>query len=210
MRKDRVPLGVGDDALDVPSHVCFFHDGEEELRSTQLAFLRPAIDDPRQAVLLFGPSGAAEQLLSFLEADLGRTLSGLVLAYRVVLAEGDEDPDLQLENLVGPLRNLVEAGHELVRVVGRVAWQVPNYPPPADFLWYESRITPLVLELPVAVLCAYDTGRLPGEALAHGGLECHPQILMGGKISPSPSYVPPEQFLSRRLVPMLNESGASR
>lgn len=206
MKIDRIGLGIGEVQLPVPSHVCLFHEGEADLRATQLAYLRPAIDDPRQAVLLVGPSGIAQRQLAYLEADLGRSLSGLVVANRLVLAQGDRDPDTQLENLLGPLEQLVAAGYDAVRVLGPVAWSVPGYPPPEDFLWYESRITPLVTEWPVVVLCAYDVTQLPGQALAYGGLESHPLTFMSGRLSESPIFVPPERFVAARLVPLLNRS----
>jgi hypothetical protein len=205
MTMERSALGVGGTDVAVPSHICLFHEGENDLRATQLAYLRLAIDDPRQAILLFGPSGAAQRQLGHLEADLGRSLSKEVMANRVVLAEGDDDPDLQLENLIGPIQYLVQEGYALVRVLGPVAWGVPNYPPPGDFLWYESRITPVISRWPVLVLCAYDVTQLPGSALAYGGLETHPQILTSGRLSASPIYVPPERFVSRRLMPLLNQ-----
>lgn len=206
MKVDRIALGAGDAHVPLGSHVCLFHEGETDLRATQLAYLRPAIDDPRQAVLFVGPSGVAERQLASLEADLGRSLSDMVSADRLVLAQGDRDPDTQLENLFGPLEHLVAAGYDVVRVLGPVAWAVPGYPPPEDFLWYESRITPLLTELPVVVLCAYDVTQLPGQALAYGGLETHPLVLMSGRLSESPIFVPPERFVSARLVPLLNES----
>jgi len=208
MKMDRVALGVGDIEVTVPSHVCLFHQGETDLRATQLAFLRPATLNRREAILLVGPSGAAGRQLAYLEADLGRTLSDEVAAGRIVLAHGDADPDAQLENLFVPLGQLVAAGYDFVRVLGPVAWGVPGYPPPEDFLWYESRITPLLQEFPAVVLCAYDVTALPGPALAYGGLETHPLTLMSGRLSESPIFVQAELFVSGRLVPLLNETDA--
>jgi hypothetical protein len=203
MKMDRVPLGIGDAEVEAPSHICLFHDGEAQSRPVRLAFLRPAIEDPRQAMLLYGRKGVAERQLALLEADLGRSLSDEIAASRIYLAAGDPEPDAQLENLIEPIERLL-AGHTFVRIVGTTAWDVTDFPPPEDFLWFESRVTALIADWPVVVLCAYDVSVMPGIALAYGGLQTHPLVLTNGRLGASPMYVPPDRYVSHSLMPLLN------
>ena len=109
------PLGIGDQDVRVPSHLGLFYDAEPDLRRVQLQFLRPAIDDPSQGIVLFGPPGVAQNLLTHLEADLGRSLDSEVRSGRILVAHTDSDPDQLLENIRDALATLAARGHGIIR-----------------------------------------------------------------------------------------------
>jgi DcmR-like sensory protein len=188
------------EAYPVPSHVALFHYGEEELRERLFDFLKPALDDPKQAVYMCGPPGAASTFLRYLETSVGRNLHAEVSEGRIVLGKGDRDADEQLQNLLDPVRKLSERGFDLVRVVGPADWDVPGYAAPEDFLWYESRIVPAIQDFPVVVMCLYDAARLPAAAFLYGALETHTHTLINGVLSENPSYVPFDRYLTERLI----------
>ena len=194
-------------ACPIPSHVALIHYGEDELRERLFDFLRPALDDPKQAVYLCGPPGAASRLLGYLEQDPGRDLHEEVDKRRIVLGHGDPDADQQLQNHLDAVHELCERGFSLVRVVGTTAWDVA----PEDFLWYESRVLPGIEGLPVAIVCTYDAAELPAPALLYGALETHTHTLIHGVLSENPSYLPFDRYLAERLIhlPWL-EPGAER
>jgi hypothetical protein len=183
-----------------PGHIALVHDGEGELRERLFDFLSPALDDPKQAIYLCGPPGAASRLLSYLETSAGRGLRSEVTERRIVLGHGDRDADRQLQNLLDPVRELCARGFSPVRVVGPAAWDAGGYSAPEDFLWYESRILPGIEGLPVAVLCTYDAAELPAAALLYGASETHTHTMIGGVVSESPSFLSADRYLKTRLV----------
>jgi hypothetical protein len=184
----------------VPSHVALIHYGESELRERLFDFLGPALDDPKQAIYLCGPPGAAPTLLGYLETSAGRNLRAEVTARRIVLGEGDPDADQQLQNLLDPVRELCDRGFDLVRVVGPADWDVPGYAAPEDFLWYESSIMPAIRDLQAVVLCQYDAARLPAAAFLYGALETHTHTVINGVLSKNDSYLPFDRYLAERLM----------
>jgi hypothetical protein len=76
---------------------------------------------------------------------------------------------------------------------------VPSFPPPEDFLWFESRLTEVLADFPVIVLCPYDLARMPARAIAYGALEAHPFLWSAGVVRPNPQFIPPERYLRERL-----------
>jgi DcmR-like sensory protein len=196
----RVRFAENEADITAPCHLALVHYGEAEMRERVLDFLRPALDDPKQAVYLCGPPGGAARLLAYLEMKVGRDLRPEVTQRRIVLGQGDPDADQQLQNLLDPVRELADRGFSPVRVVGPAAWDVPGYSAPEDFLWYESRILPGVDDLPVAIMCTYDASELPAPALLYGALETHTHTLINGVLSESPSFLPADRYLRTRLI----------
>jgi len=186
--------------VSAPSHFALLHYGEAELRERLFDFLSPALDDPKQAIYLCGPPGWASRLLGHLETSVGRDLRPLVAERRIILGQGDQDADQQLQNLLDPVRELCGRGFSLVRVAGPADWDVPGYAAPEDFLWYESRIGPAIEGLPVAVMCGYDTARLPASALIYGALETHSHTMINGVVSESLSFLSADSYLKTRLI----------
>jgi hypothetical protein len=195
----------------VPSHVALFHQGEAEVRSAVLEFMREAVDRPSQALFCFGEPGVGERLLRALEAHVGRDLSPDHRAGRIVVGQADPDVDRQLENIIAPLEAFRASGFALVRFVGIVAWNAPHFPPPEDFLWFESKLNEVISDFPVIGLCPYDLGRLPARAIAYGALETHPFLLSGGVLRKNPEFIPPDRYLRDRLLrlPWLQEEPAT-
>jgi hypothetical protein len=196
-----VRFAHGQQQLVSPCHFVLIHYGEEELLEGVLDFLMPALEDPKQAIYLCGPGGEASRSLAHLAEHVGRDLRADVAERRIVLGHGDRDADQQLQNLLDPLRELVDRGFSMVRVVGPAAWGVIGFATPEDFLWYESRILPGIKDLePTAIMCTYDAARLPARALVYGALETHTHTMIDGLLSESPSFMPADAYLKTRLI----------
>ena len=196
----QVRFARSDQQVTAPEHFALVHHGEEELREKLFDFLRPALDDPKQAIYLCGPPGWASRLLGHLETSVGRDLRSEVAERRIILGHGDRDVDQQLQNLLDPVRELCERGFSPVRVAGPAAWDVPGYAAPEDFLWYESRVLPGIEGLPVTIMCTYDAARLPASALLYGAFETHTHTLIDGVFSESPSFLSADTYLTTRLI----------
>jgi hypothetical protein len=194
------PLGFGHRELPLPGHLCLIHDSYAELRLRQFDFLADALGDPQHGVGLFGAPGVAEHLRRDLEIDLDRSLDDEVRRGKLVLVESDPDPDVYLERVRETLDALSARGYALSRSLGRVSWNVPGFPEPEDQLWFESRLDALIASSQAIVVCAYDLSALPGCALAYGGVETHPQIVLGGQLTDNPSFIEPQRYFTERLL----------
>jgi hypothetical protein len=165
-----------------------------------LSFLAQGLDRPDEALFCFGQPGIGERLLRDLEQRTGRDLSSDHRAGRIVLGKSDPDVDRQLDNVIGPLEVFRARGFRLVRFVGVVAWNVPDFPPPEDFLWFESKVTEVLAGFRVICLCPYDLASMPARAIAYGALEAHPYVLSDGKLRANPEFIPPDRYLRERLL----------
>jgi DNA-binding CsgD family transcriptional regulator len=196
------PLGIADQEISVPAHIGLFYDAEPDLRRVQLKFLQPAIDDPRQGIVLFGPPGVARTMLRHLEADLGRSLKDELASGRILIAQTDSDPDQLLENIREAIAAVAAKGHGIVRFFADVKWGAPGFPLPEDALWVESRVNDLLANTGALVVCAYDVSRLPDKALILGGLQTHPIMVIGDWLSENPNYLEPADYLRTFLLQM--------
>jgi hypothetical protein len=194
-----VDLGFGGQRVSAPAHIGLFYSGTEDL-SEQFAFVRGGLSQPREAVVVFGPKGIPARFLKAFQGTLERDLGRDITAGRLVVFEGDTDPDAQLTRLVRAITTLVEKGAAVVRVLAIVAWGAPGWPAPEDFLWIESRLEAASSALPVAMICAYDVTSMPGPALIYAGIESHTLLSIGGKVATNPLAVEAEAYLTDRLL----------
>jgi hypothetical protein len=151
-------------------------------------------------MLLLGAPEVGPALLGALESDRGRSLADDIRKGRLVLIEADRDGDQQLESYRTALDALADRGYQIIRAVGRVAWDIPGFAPPEDFLWIESKLNEIVAERRTIMLCAYDLRELPVDALTYGGLETHPLYVRAGELVDSPLYVEPSEYVKSRLL----------
>jgi hypothetical protein len=123
------------------------------------------------------------------------------------VGQADPDVDRQLDNLIEPLEALRARGTTLVRLIGIVAWDVPSFPPPEDFLWFESKVNEVIADFRVIAVCPYDVAQVPARAIAYGALETHPLVLSGGVLSENRQFIAPDRYVRERLLrlPWLQE-----
>jgi hypothetical protein len=192
------PVGLPDFPL--PSHTSLLSGRSSDIYEVSLAFLMQGLDRPDEALFCFGRPGIGDRLLREMETRTGRDLTSDHRAGRIVLGHSDPDVDQQLENVIEPLETMRSRGFALVRFVGIVAWNVPEFPPPEDFLWFESRLNEVLGDFPVACLCPYDVALMPAKAIAYGALEAHPFVLSDGTLRRNPQFMPPDRYMRERLL----------
>lgn len=196
MQSTRVPLGFGDQEIEVPSHACLFYYDDVELRGS-LGFLVQALEDPEQAIVLFGQPERLEEVLGYLAAGRADQVDAARLAGRIVLVGGASEADALLGHIGATLDGLMERGVRLIRFLGFIAWDEEGWPTHEDLLRFEARVTDAARRYPVVVICAYDASRLPGPLLIFGGIHTHPLTIVGGVLCVNPHYVSADEYLAR-------------
>ena len=197
----RSPLGIANGDVEVPSHICLMYVGDDELTRALVSFVRPALDQAGEGVVLFGAPGVASMFLERLESSAaGRDVTAALGAGRIALTETARDVGQQVENILEAAEGLARKGLRPIRMFGRVEWDVPGFALPEDFLWCESVLNRVISRVPAILVCVYDVTRLPATALLLGGIETHPFVVVNGTLSTNPHFVPPERFLSERLL----------
>jgi hypothetical protein len=177
-----------------PVHRCVFYAGERDIGAL-LEYVRPAIGQARQPLVLFGPPGMPASLRRALHEHFPDQAFPAV-----ILVECDSDPDAMVELAIGTIRRLVDEGAEWVRLLALAGWDVPGWPAPEDYLWAEARITESLGDLPAEVICGYDVTSLPGAALIYSGLEAHSLISIGHRSAPCELTISATDMLRERIV----------
>lgn len=191
-------LGIDDTVVRIPAHIGLFYNAELELRQLRLQFLRPAVEDRHQGIMLLTLPGLARGALQDLETDMGVSLETEVRNGRVLSAHFGSDADLMLEKVRDAREALAARGQSVIRIFAQVALGDPGFPPTEDYFWAESRVNIRLTETQV-VLCAYDLSQLPDPALIHGALETHPSVVIGGRFTESPAYLAPADYMRSLL-----------
>jgi DcmR-like sensory protein len=112
------------------------------------------------------------------------------------LISGNSSGDALLEEIGERVKAAVDRGEPLVRIFGNLGWGFPGWPTDTELLRLEARVTDVIRNLPVVVMCAYDARGVPGRNFHLGGLECHPWAFHRNALRPNDQYVPAEQFLA--------------
>jgi hypothetical protein len=193
-------LGIGDQVVPIPAHIGLLYDAEPERHRMRLEFLRPALEDRREGIMLLVPPRLARGAVRDLEADIGGSLDSEVRIGRVVVAHYRSDPDLLLENIRSVLDALAARRFGIIRVFAQVAWGAPGFPLPEDHLWAESRLNNVLADTRVIMVCAYDVSQLPDWALVTGALETHPRMVIGGRLADNPNYLAPPEYMRSLLL----------
>ena len=191
-----VPLGIGDRDVPVPSHICLFYNSDDELRD-RLGFLAIGLDDPDQVCVLFGTHKRLAQIVAYLVEDTGRDIEAAIAEKRLVLIDGASTGDATLAHVGHTLDEIAAGGTKLIRFLGFIGWDNPEWPDEAELLAFESKVNLAVTKYPAIILCSYQLNALRGRVLFHGGIETHPMTVVGTRIHDNPHYLRPEEYLVR-------------
>lgn len=196
MPQTRVPLGIGDRDVPVPSHICLFYDDDAELRE-RLSFLMLGLDDPTQACVLFGNHRRLSEIVGYLIEDGVADIERAITERRLVLIEAASTGDATLAHIGHTLDDLVAGGAQVIRFLGFIAWGDPAWPGEQELMAFEAKVNDAVLSYPAVIVCSYKLGALPGPVLIHSGLETHPITVIRGKLHDNPHFISPSDYLVR-------------
>ncbi|HEV2009505.1 MAG TPA: MEDS domain-containing protein [Candidatus Limnocylindria bacterium] len=196
----RAKLGFAELSVDVPSHICLFYSDDNELRQ-RLGFLAHTLDEPDQVAVLFGKQERLEEVLGYIGTDFRRDLADDLKAGRIVLVNGNRDPDALLGGIATALDATVARGATLIRFLGFIGWGDMDWPETEDLMVFEAKVTEAVKSYPAVVVCTYNTEKLPGSVLIFAGIETHPFTILGTTLCENPHYVPFADYIERRGRP---------
>jgi hypothetical protein len=108
--------------------------------------------------------------------------------------EGRFDPQLMLATLEGALRDSIQSGFPMSRLICNMEWAAENRPAVNDLLEYEMRFNYVSAKYPDPVICTYDLSKFRADFVIDV-MRTHPMIIIGGILQPNPFFVPPDEFL---------------
>ncbi|MEA2661715.1 MAG: hypothetical protein QOH08_1287 [Chloroflexota bacterium] len=196
----RAPLGFAELEVDVPIHICLFYSSDDELRQ-RLGFLAHTLDEPGQVAVLFGKQERLEEVLGYIGQDFARDVAADLEAGRIVLVNGNRDPEALLGGIAAALDATVARGATLIRFLGFIGWGDMDWPETEDLMVFEAKVTEAVKSYPAVVVCTYNTEKLPGSVLIFAGIETHPFTILGTTLCANPHYVPFASYIERRGRP---------
>ncbi|HBL35923.1 MAG TPA: hypothetical protein DDZ55_03845 [Firmicutes bacterium] len=202
-KRGLVDLGFTEEKVPVGTHTCLFYWDEAKKNRMLLKFLAAGLRNQEKVVCLLD-SLTRTEILNWFRAEKidignGDPEAALLVAKNkeVYYPEGYFDP----EEMIGRWRQYAEEaiadGFKQVRVTGEIHWLCAGIPGAERFFEYEKMINDCLKELPITVLCQFDTNQLPGTAILDL-LKVHPLTIANGQIIYNPFYPVPERE-QRRL-----------
>lgn len=182
------------------THICQVFSDDEERCDILFRFILNGLQG-RDRIACYSEKAVEEGLREiFLQHDLSYddcirekrfTLSGTAQAY----FENDIfDPDRMLDRLIRFHEEAIDSGHPGTRVIGEMTPAVQHLQGGDRLLEYESRVSLLVRERPIAAFCQYDANAFDGAAIMDI-LKVHPLMMVRGAVVKNPFFIPPETFL---------------
>jgi hypothetical protein len=197
-------LGFTPELYPEGTHICYLYSDDEERRYFLRAFIKSGMAE-RELVDYLADVPTPEQLEQ-VAADLAIELpdSGhhvtFTMAHGAYCPEGKFVPGTMLKRIERMDSRRQACGCVGARLTGEMSWALRGIPGSDRLVEYEEGINTLVKDVPVTVLCQYDTRRFDGATIFEI-LDVHPIMIIRGQIMRNPFYVPPEQFTPRGRRP---------
>lgn len=197
----QIRLGFTDEPFPEGTHMCHIFSDEAERDEVMSRYVSSGLAEGEQ-VAYFVDTVSIESLRETLAShgvpvpapDDARLL--VSPAVDMYCPGGTFVPDQMLGNFPIVYNAGVAAGFSGVRATGEMSWARRGIPGSERLIEYESRINEVVREVPLTAVCQYDARRFDGATLFEV-LMVHPVMIVRGRISRNPYYLPPEEFHRR-------------
>jgi hypothetical protein len=197
----QICLGFTDEPFPEGTHMCHIFSDEEEQGEVISRFVASGLAEGEQACY-FADTRSVDETRARLTA-LGVPVPAVEDRQLIVgpavdmyCPDGTFVPDRMLGNFPIVYNAGREAGFDGVRATGEMTWARRGIPGSERLIEYESRINTIVREYPLTVVCQYDARQFDGATLFEV-LIVHPVMIVRGRISRNPYYLPPEEFQRR-------------
>jgi hypothetical protein len=197
----QIRLGFTDEPFPEGTHMCHIFSDEEEQGDVISRYIASGLADGEQACYFTDTMSVDETRarLAALGVPVPAVEDGKLLVASAVdmyCPDGTFVPDRMLANFPIVYNAGREAGFAGVRATGEMTWARRGVPGSERLIEYESRINTIVREYPLTAVCQYDARRFDGATLFEV-LIVHPVMIVRGRISRNPYYLPPEEFQRR-------------
>ena len=95
----------------------------------------------------------------------------------------------------------LDKGRPAVRIFGEVVWLDRDVDLQREWIRYEASLNAILRDLPVWVMCTYDTERLNASKI-DAARATHPTVIEHGVAAANDRYTPPEQMMVNLTMPM--------
>ena len=175
-------------------HEALLFRGVDSFVSTLIPFVREGIEAGEGVFV-----AAATDNLDALRSELGTVPSGVDLVDAV---DWYVKPAQTLGTYLSFVNEQLGGGRPGVRIIGEVLWPERDRELRREWTRYESALNAVFADLPVRLICPYDTESLSPSTIA-AARTTHPIVVEHGVTSASGRYSPPERLLRELTERML-------
>ena len=194
--KEKISLGISgaDTLVHQCDHIAYFWENEAQFRNA-VGFLELGVRNNEHCVV-FGFDEANEKVLSILQ-ERGFNTVQLISQKRLSVLNADSSGEATLQKIDATFQKALDDGSTMIRLLGNIGWQQPNWPNESEILAFEAKVTEAARAFPCVVVCMYDVNSLPGKVIIRGGLETHPVTIRGNVVRENPFYITVQEFLEQ-------------
>lgn len=188
-----IELGIRNERVSPGDHIAYLWETPAEFTSG-VGFLELGLRAGDHGVI-FGHDDANERVLAVLR-ERGLDPDALREAGRLTVLGGHTEGDAMLAGIGANFQRAVDAGAQLIRLLGNIGWGRTGWPDERAILAFEAKVTEAARAFPCVVVCMYDVCALPGRVVVHGAYETHPLTICRNVLRENPYHVPIEEFLA--------------
>lgn len=193
--RKRVPLGIGEDEVNLGSHLLYFWENEHEFERG-VGFLEPGLR-AHDVCVIQGHAEAIEHSLNVLRSH-GFNTRDLIATRRLYLVRREHAAQRTLLDFEAFLQASVNAGAPAIRILGNLGMGSDPLPGSEDdVIELEAKATDLIGRYPCVLICMYEIKTLTGRLVTKGGLQNHKHTVCSEGLHENSHYLPPEQVLKQ-------------
>jgi hypothetical protein len=200
MAEIKIPLGFCGINVPLGSHIAFFYRNLDELRALTVPFMEKGLEQGDRCICVVcedskeGLQGICQGRGIDVKAVLASGQLSLLSAEESYLAPGYFSPQRMIEFYETALRNAIEEGYKVIRIVGETSWALQEKPGVERLMEYEARVHKMLIRYPQVAICAYNITRFRGDTIMDA-LRVHPVCIVGGVLIVNHFYTGPDEFL---------------
>ena len=201
-KRKKISLGFTSQQFEEGVHICQIFNDDDERHNTIVDFIISGLNTDEKTAC-FSEKENEKSLTEFLE-EKGYDYSELVIKGNLSLTKTAEvyfkDNEFNPERMLSLLKEFYNNSNKEhkngARVIGEMTPEVENVNGGSRLMEYESKVSLLVREYPINVVCQYDARAFDGATILDI-LKVHPLMIVRGNIIRNPFFEEPESYLAK-------------
>ncbi len=196
-KQSYVDLGFTSERVPAGSHTCLFYQDEAFKNRMILKYIVAGIRNGEKVICLTD-SLTKEAILNWFRTEKVETggndpEQGLIVksTRAAYFPKGYFHPEEMVARWRKYTEEAMAEGYHLLRATGEIHWLTAGIPGAERFLEYDLMLNERLKDLPVLLLCQFDTNRTPGAILMEL-LTVHPMVIINGQIMHNPLFHSPK------------------